>query len=172
MAAQPTRVVTLASMRWRVRAVLPLLALALGMIWAAPANAEVVINERIPISATIGADCLGEPIAVEGFQMTVGTITEDASGGLHFTGHTNIHYSGTGLESGLRYQFANVEQGHDLIAGAEGAVNITLTEVIRVIRQGEKALADDRAITLTFHVTVNPNGEVTTRVDEFRSSCR
>jgi hypothetical protein len=158
---------------WSVgRLALPLLILTAGLTHAAPARAAVVVNERIPIVTTDDSVCLGETFDVVGTLHVLGTLTEDANGGLHFRGSTTFHATAVGLASGATYKIAyHVTHDSNNVA-ADGTPRTAGVLVIdRVIRRGEPRDADDWRVNFMLHVTINANGTVTADVVHEHGGC-
>ncbi len=68
------------------------LALAAGMALA-QATTDTV-NDRSPLAGEVINPCTGELVRFEGTQHLVFHSTEDADGGFHFRGHTNLQATG------------------------------------------------------------------------------
>ncbi|HEY2934376.1 MAG TPA: hypothetical protein VGK99_21770 [Acidobacteriota bacterium] len=148
---------------WPVKvASLAVIALA---FFAAAAQAEVVINETIPIRFD-AFGCNGETVAVEGSIHLQFRITEDQAGGLHIASHTNINGSGTGLVTGTSYRFN--EADNDELNVRALPVESTFTRHVNVIGAGQ---VPNFQIHLTQHITINANGELTADVINESTPC-
>ena len=151
-----------------------LVALILAGVWvvalagSAGARAETVTTvEQIPINFV--TDGCGEPIELSGTLHLVSHVTVDAAGGLHFVSHANPQgVTGRGLTSGTIYQGTGVTRSNfNLTAG--GATEFTSVSSFKIIGRGP---TDNFLVQQVFHVTVNPDGTVTTVVDQFFVKCQ
>jgi hypothetical protein len=128
-------------------------------------NAAVVLNERIETTAFAVSTCSGEPIVGEvDFHEVIG-ITDASSGNFHLKEHLNINGQGTAPTSGTDYTISetiNIEE--NLAAGAEE----TETEHLNLISKGS---APNEVVQFVFHITVTPDGDVTSTVDNFFIKC-
>ncbi len=151
-----------------------LVILALVSVWllalAGPAGARaatVTTVEQIPINF-VTPGC-GEPIELSGTLHLVSHVTFDAAGGAHFASEANPQgVTGRGLTSGTVYQGTGVGRS-TLNFTAGGAAAFTAVGSFKIIGRGP---ADNLLVQSVFHVTVNPDGTVTTVVDQFTSTCR
>ncbi len=151
-----------------------LLALILAGVWvvalagSASARAETVTTvEQIPINF-VTPGC-GEPIELSGTLHLVSHVTFDDAGGIHFVSQANPQgVTGVGLTSGTVYQGTGVGRGNfNLTAG--GATEFTFVGSFKIIGHGP---TDNFLVQTVFHVTVNPDGTVTTVVEQFSVKCQ
>ncbi len=151
-----------------------LVTLALASVWllalagSAGARAETVTTvEQIPLNF-VRFGC-GELIELSGTLHIVSHVTFDAAGGLHFVSQTNPQgVTGIGLTSGTLYQGTGVGRFNINIT-AGGAVGFTAVSSFKIIG---RAPPDNLLVQAIFHVTVNPDGTVTTVVQQFSVNCR
>ena len=149
------------------------LALALMLTAFAPAaraqeEAPGPVNERLPVAFEAENPCTGEALFVEGTLHLVGRTTEDAAGGLHLMGHSNLEGKATSA-SGAGYVL--VPGGNNPVSVRSGALQ-TLASHSKFVRQGEGVAADDFASSWIFHLTVDAEGNIDPVVDKFASECR
>ena len=149
-----------------------LLTLAVALAKPAQAQAETEhFNDRDAIEGVFFNECTGEDVTYEGTQHLVFNSTEDASGGVHFKGHSNIQVLGVS-ESGAKYvahQTDNQQQNFDVVS--DSVSSFTFTDTLQFIRQGSETPEDDFQVKQTFHVTINANGEVTSEVTNQEVEC-
>jgi hypothetical protein len=168
MVAMPNRVKVVVVMSALALAA-GLLALALG---AKPTQAQAEtekINDRATLEGELFNECTGEFVPYEGTEHFVLHITEDASGGFHFRGHTNVQVQGVST-SGAKYVAHATSNSHDFFS--ESAENFTFTQTVQFIRQGSETAEDDFQVKGLEHVTVNANGEVTSSFEELEIECK
>jgi len=154
--------------------------LALPTTTFAQASTEIQ-NEIIPFEQVfpdVGL-CNDEPVLLTGSFHVVTVVTEDNRGnsflygGFHFRTITNlIDISGVGLVTGKRYQLVGAgprivqELGND---DRPFPIINTQSNSLSLISHGN---GDNLQIHMTFHTTINANGEVTSFVDNFTIECR
>jgi hypothetical protein len=146
------------------------LALAAGMALAQATTEK--FNDRIPFTSESFNPCTGEVVRFEGTQHLVFHSTEDADGGFHFRGHTNLQATGVS-DSGAKYivhEGFNSQDKFDVIG--ESATNFTFMVTLQFIRQGSETAEDDFQAKVLSHVTINANGEVTSVVEPGESECK
>jgi opacity protein-like surface antigen len=151
-----------------------LLAMTAALAGAAAAEAQattVTTNEQVPIVVLAFVPCAndgaGELVLLEGTLHVLTHVTIDDQGGLHVRQHFQPQgVSGEGLTTGDKYQGTGVTQTEfNATAGFEQ----TSVNNFRVIGQGPD---NNLLVHSTFHVTVTPNGDVTSVVDNFSVECR
>ena len=125
---------------------------------------------RIPIEETyVGtSSCAGEPIRYSLREQLLIPETLDANGGSHFVFVLNDKgTTGLGLTSGTTYHQtgATVESIHD---GGPFPFTDTFLFLLNLIGTGQ---APDLRLHVSFHVTVNANGDLTALVTNFREEC-
>jgi hypothetical protein len=138
----------------------------------APANAEVVTNEKIDFTGfTVFVPCAnggaGELVTFEGPLHVLITVTLDNRGGFHAKSHFQPQgLSGTGADTGDKYQATGVTQDH-----FNGKVGLTFTSVnnFRIIGQGK---GNNFLVHENLHLTINANGVATAVHDNFSIDCR
>ena len=146
----------------------------IGVLGVAPALAQattVTDNFIEPIDLFVFVPCArggaGEFVELTGTLHILFVTTIDDNGGVH----TKFHFqpqgiSGTGFITGDKYQGTGVTQG-----SFNGRVGFETTFVnnFKMIGQGP---GNNFLIHENFHVTVDPNGEVTASVDNFSVKCK
>jgi hypothetical protein len=165
MVAMPNRVKVVVVMSALALAA-GLLALALG---AKPTQAQAEnfkVNDRFTGEGAFLNTCTGEFVSYEGTEHFVIHITEDASGGFHFRGHTNVQAQGVST-SGAKYVAHSISNSHDKFdVFSESAENFTFTQTLQFIRQRSETSEDDFVLKQVEHVTLNANGEITSVVEK------
>ena len=125
-----------------------------------------------PVNQTV-FNCNGDPVNLSGFVHTATGSTADNSPnpGFHLKFHQNYQdVSGLGA-SGLKYQMPSTA---DLTFYARGPFPEveTFTSTARLVSQGGGPAAPNFNVKITFHVTVNANGTMTSNASRFDSDCR
>jgi hypothetical protein len=142
-----------------------LAAVLFALMLTLPASAESFVNTTIPLSLAIVNPCNGESVTVNGFVHDTIQVTLDDSGGTHVDIHDNFEdVSGIG-SLGNTYQIpsalhaeANTSVGHEN----------TFTETFNVITEGS---TPNFLIHIDFHITVNPDGTVTSSHTNISEEC-
>jgi hypothetical protein len=94
--------------------------------------------------------------------------TIDASGGYHFHIHDVFNGRVVGETSGIQY--VGPQTDHESFhVSSNGALEDTFTLNFRFISRGS---ADNIQTYLLFHITITPNGDVTSEIANIRSVCR
>jgi len=94
--------------------------------------------------------------------------TYDADGGSTFVSHTNLQGATAVGASGATYQVAEVSQVELTNNGPGAQSEETLIHNFHMISPG---IAPNYDMHMTFHVTMNDNGEVTAFVDNTSAEC-
>ncbi len=128
-------------------------------------RAGVVTNIDIPISGSVFNPCNGENVAFAGVDHFTAHITLSNNGRFHIDTHDNIHVTATG-DQGNTY-VGNQEDHSSLngLVGVEQTAPLTFSEIT-------KGSAANFEVHAVFHITVKPNGTITSFVNSFTSSCR
>jgi hypothetical protein len=128
-------------------------------------------NSVFPIALVVFVSCAnggaGEDVALTGNLHDLFHVTLDGTGGFHLRALDNPQgVAGTGLTTGDKYQGTGVTQ-----FTLNGKVGLTETFVdnFRIIGQGP---GNNFLVHENFHVTVNPNGTVTSLHDNFTVECK
>jgi hypothetical protein len=154
--------------------VISFVAVTAALAGAAAAEARattVTTSERVPVTVFAFVPCAndgaGELVLLTGTLHVLTHVTIDDQGGLHVKQHFQPQgVSGTGLTTGDTYHGTGVTQTEfNATAGFEQ----TSINNFRIIGQGPD---NNLLVHSTFHVTVTPNGDVTTVVDNFSVECR
>jgi hypothetical protein len=135
-------------------------------VQAQATNTTIKFSDTFPFS--FFNECAGE--VVSGVVSLKATIHEtiDASGGYHFHFHDVFNGRAVGETSGIRY--VGPQTDHESFhVSSNGALEDTFTLNFRFISQGK---ADNIQTHILFHITITPNGEVTSEIDNFRAVCR
>jgi hypothetical protein len=128
----------------------------------------VTQNETDPFTTEYTDPCNGEVIAFEGFIHMLAHQTADGRGGFHAAFHYNLTVRGLGQTTGATYTGTEA-QSDAFTVKPPYPFNETFTVHTNVIGRGD---APDFRAHITFHVTVNANGELTVAFEKFRAECR
>jgi hypothetical protein len=134
------------------------------------AGAAVTTNEQIPIGIGVFISCAndgaGEVAVLSGTLHVLSAVTIDEQGGRDVVQHFQPQgVSGVGLQTGDRYQGTGVTQSEfNDTAGLES----TYVNNFRIIGQGPN---NKLLVHSVVHVTITPNGHVSTVVDNFSVEC-
>jgi hypothetical protein len=169
-------------MTTRGRAVVLVVALALAasllmlaVVLAKPAQAQAQTftdTDRFPIGGTVYSCNDAELVIVEGTGRTVAHTTIDANGVYHTQLQSNLTGQGEGLDSGDKYVYKSVSSNQLNYSLAPGENFTAILPVsFEFIRQGSDTTTADWKMHALLHETINANGEVTSFVDNFRTSC-
>jgi len=152
--------------RWRRLCWLaPVLAVAFTLLLALPAYAETITNTREPFSGSFTNPCNGAVVTLSGEFHDVFHVTLDGNGGFHSFFHESVHATGVD-DQGNQYEInrAENESQHGLVGGEE-----TVTQIVPIITKGS---APNFIMKDNLHVTVNPDGTVTSFHDNFSTQCQ
>jgi hypothetical protein len=105
-------------------------------ITPAPVKAEVLLNERIPVSTTFLDECTGEEIQITGEAHLMGSITTSKDGTMRRHAHINLHGTGVGLTSGNEYVINDNFKIREVTDPAECGFKYQDVERIRLISKG------------------------------------
>jgi hypothetical protein len=149
-----------------MRRLVPIVAGVLLGLFAAPVASATTSREIVPFRST-ERTCSGERLRVSGELLLISHFTEDSNGGFHV--HFTLvprHVRGV-TPSGVSYK---VVGGDRLIfnGSGHGTEMFTNTGQFMMISEGGD---DNFLFRFTLHVTVNPNGETTSEVDNFSVKC-
>jgi hypothetical protein len=133
------------------------------------ARAAVVTNTSIPFSTTAFVPCAnggaGEVVDLSGQAHLLSTSTINDN---HVSGRFQLNFqdvSGTGEITGAEYHETGV-----LIFESSGTAGFEQTNVVDEHFVG-RGPGNDLDVHVIFHVTINPNGDLTAFVDNFTITC-
>ena len=135
-------------------------------VMAGATNTTIKFSDSFPFS--FFNFCTGE--VVSGVVSVKGTVHEtiDASGGFHF--RINEVYRGRAVGETSGIQYIGPQTDHESFhVSSNGALSDTFTLNFRFISKGK---ADNIQTHLLFHVTITPNGDVTSELSHIRDVCR
>ncbi len=154
-------------MKQKIRVSMLVTAIMAMVLILPAAQAAVIVNEELPISILIPNDCTGDIISSSTTIHQVLAITDDGAGGFHVKTHLNTQDgSAVGLPSGLKYEVRN---SNNFEMNVKAGQEQTFTMTFKLISQGG---ADNLVVKGVFHITINPDGTVTSFVDTFTTECR
>ena len=135
-------------------------------VLAQPASTTIKFSDSFPFS--FFNSCTGEVVSgVVSFKTTVHE-TIDASGGYHFHFHDVYNGRAVGETSGIQY--VGPQTDHESFhVSSNGALEDTFTLNFRFISKGS---ADNILTHILFHVTITPNGVVTSEIANITEVCR
>lgn len=140
-------------------------ALALLPFRAFAAN---VLNETVPLSGSVSNTCNGDTVSLSGTEHLVVNETFDSNGGAHASISINAHLTGTGTPSGDSY-VGNLNASFNENANSGGTITGTEPISFEIISQGSDP---NLIIKALFHITINPDGTVTSYIDTYTADCR
>jgi hypothetical protein len=158
-----------------IRVALPLLTVVFSLVLATTAQASastVTTSSVFPISLTVFVPCAaggaGEFVDLSGNLHDLFHVTLDGSGGFHLDASDNPQgVSGVGETTGTKYQGTGVTR-FDFSGTAGGTYVETDVNNFRIIGQGP---GNNFMVHDNFHITVNPDGTVTSFHDNFSVTC-
>jgi hypothetical protein len=99
-------------------------------------RAEVLLNERIPVSTTFFDECTGEDIQITGEMHVLGSITTTKDGRTRRHAQATLHGTGVGLTSGNQYVINDQLKIREVTDPAECGFKYQDVERIRLISKG------------------------------------
>jgi hypothetical protein len=135
----------------------------------APATARanaVLVNDKYESLTFAPNNCDGTTVILEATWHELFGITLDAAGGFHLTEHTSVHGQGTDAATGIDYVIGDVG---NLSYNGKVGFEETYTESYKLIAKGS---APNALVFVDFHITVTPNGDLTSYHDNFRIVCQ
>ncbi|WP_373495174.1 hypothetical protein [Aquiflexum sp.] len=136
---------------------------AMGLMFVIQVNAQSS-QDRIPFSTTV--DFCGELVDVDGEFHFVSNSVFSNNGNVMLKYHVNGKGTGVGQDSGAVYQWNEVS---NQTFNASKGINYTVTQTFMMIGQGK---APNRKVHLTYHITINANGELTVDVYNLSVECK
>lgn len=140
---------------------------------AAPALAEVLVNDRADIAIDVFVDCAnggaGEMVTLTGPLHTVITETfsgRNVSGKFHFQPQG---VTGTGEVTGASYHATGVTQQTFKTSLQNGQGTLSFVNNFRIIGQGT---GNNFLVHETMHLTFNADGTLTVTHDDFSAECK
>ena len=141
------------------------LAMAALLLIAVTVMAAILINMDIPVSGAVINPCNGETVTFSGVDHFTARVVFDGAGGFHLTTHDNIHVTATGDQGN------SFEGNQEDTSEVNGRVGIEETFVL-TFSEISKGSAPNFEVHMLEHVTVNPNGTITSFVDHITANCR
>jgi hypothetical protein len=146
-------------------------ALAAGFARLPAARAQattITTNETIAFSDSRINPCNGDIVAFSGNIHLVNHVTTDAAGGTHVETHVNYsNVEGLGSPSGATYRVVTT-RNTSYNDSATPQSEMTVIQVINLIGQGS---VPNFRLFMTFHITVNANGQTTSTVSNVSTQC-
>ena len=129
------------------------------------ANA-VITNDKFESVTGAPNNCDGSFLVLTATWHTLFAITFDGAGGFHVKQHVNVQGQGSDAATGVDYVVTDVANSE--FNGSFGFEN-TYTESYNLIAKGK---APNALIQIDYHITVTPNGDVSSYHDNFRIVCQ
>ena len=136
------------------------------------AATTVTTSTRFPISLVVSCPLqgAGEYVALSGSLHDLFHVTLDGAGGFHLDVQDNAQaVSGVGLTSGVKYQGTGVTRFDENFTAGRTSVFTFVNPYFRIIGQGP---GNNLLVHENLHVTVNPDGTVTSFHDNFSLTCQ
>jgi|GEM_PF-3334282 len=140
--------------------------LAPTSVMAQPASTTIKFSDSFPFS--FFNNCTGEVVSGVIRGETTIDQTIDASGGYHFHFHDVYKARAVGETSGIQYVVTEIDHEGSHVS-SNGALEDTYTLNFRFISQGS---ADNILLHILFHITITPNGVVTSEIENITDVCR
>jgi hypothetical protein len=147
-------------------AIIGLMVVALMLVFVLPAQAEVLVNEKTPVTWTTTIPCSGETIVLEGFMHHKEAVTNDGAGGYHVT----ISDHPMGLQG-----VDTAGNKYNGVGGTRWTENVKVGEVytyVNVYRMIGAGKAPNFSVHETYHYTINANGELTVDFVKAKTVCK
>lgn len=147
-------------------AIMGLVVVALMLVFALPAQAEVLVNEKNPVTWTTLIPCSGEMVVVEGYMHHKEAVTADGAGGFHVT----ISDQPMGLQG-----VDTAGNKYNGVGGTRSTENMKVGEVYTLVNNYRfigVGKAPNYNVHETWHYTINANGELTADLDNLRITCK
>jgi hypothetical protein len=129
-------------------------------------QAAVIVNDHSEAVSGSFNYCDGSVVIVAFKFHEVFALTFDGAGGGHFKQHFNEQGQGSDAATGVNYVSNDVGNLEDNYKFGETA---TYTEHYNLIAKGNAPNAD---LFTDFHITITPNGDVSSYHDAFRVRCQ
>jgi hypothetical protein len=152
----------------------PVFVVALALCWAGRATADVVAQTKVPLEGTpVTSPCSPDPAMVlHGDMHLVTRLTIGTGGNVHVGFSTNYQgVTASSLVDDTRYVCNETIEDEAQTLNPFPVV-ISETQDVHMTRQGSDTPDDDFVMHVTFHITINANGEPTAEVDDVTTDCR
>ena len=126
----------------------------------------IVYNDRVESVAFLPNNCNGDLITGTGTFHDLFALTGDGAGGVHVKFHDDFHGKGSDPVSGVDYIGADASNSE---FNAQVGFESTSTLHYNLIAKGN---APNVTLAADFHITMTPNGDVTSFHDHFRLVCQ
>ena len=126
----------------------------------------VLTNDRFESAAFAFDDCNGGIVNLTATFHDLFALTFDGAGGVHVKSHENVNGQGSNSVTGVNYvAVQDINDSFNLTAGQEE----TFTFHFNLIAKGN---TPNEVVQEDFHITVTPNGDVSSFHDHFRVVCQ
>ena len=146
-------------------------AILLTMTLVMPVQAEattIITNDKSQLNMYASIPCTGEIVHLEGILHSTYHAIVDDNGGFHVKYHANPQgVSGVGLFNEGKYRATGVTQGMTTFH-ENGGMTHTYVNNFRIISKGSE---ENYMIHVNSHMTINPDGTITSFHDNVRITC-
>jgi hypothetical protein len=142
------------------------LLLALAPSAAAQATTSVV-RQTVPIHTQLFGSCVGV-LEIDGTLHLLNVITIDPTGSVHIQDMSTLRFTGTNLNTGDRYQATTVSRTSSTIGSDQLPFVVTAVLAEHLI----SPTGPDLLVRGIFHITISPDGTVTSLVSLEHVECR
>ena len=129
-------------------------------------SAQVIRNVHFESQAFAINDCNGDFIQVDAKFHILTAVTFDAAGGYHVTLHDNISGKGTNLATGAEYVISQEDNNQYTVGN--GADEQSIFVHFNMIGKGA---VPNEVLQANFHITITPDGDVSSFHDHFMIKC-
>ena len=133
-----------------------------------PARAEVLLNERMPVTITFLEECSGEEILITGEAHLLGSITTTKDGRMRRHAHVNLNGTGVGLTSGNEYVVNDNFKIREVTDPAECGFKYEDVERIRLISKGAQP---NQMVVIGLKLSQNAECQMTSEITA-ETDCR
>lgn len=144
-----------------------IISLTLLLLPARALAADTTTNEEVPVTSAQVNTCNSDVVLLSGFMHIQNHYYTDNNGGSHLESHTNYQdVTGVGVPSGSTY--TATDNVNTTVNTNQLQTEQTFVQEFNLISRGSEP---NLKIHVTFHVTINANGETTTTVNNTRTVC-
>ena len=134
---------------------------------ALAALVDTTTNEEVPVASTQINTCNGDVVLLSGLMHVQNHYYTDNTGGSHLESHINYQdVTGVGAPSGSTYTATDTVD--TTVNTNQLQSEQTFVQEFNLISHGS---APNFKLRVTFHVTINANGQTTTTVNNTREIC-
>ena len=128
---------------------------------------DTTTNEEVPVATTQINSCNGDVVLLTGMMHVQNHYFTDNDGSSHLESHVNYQdVKGVGAPSGSTYTATNTVD--TTVNSNQAQTEQTFVQEFNLISQGPEP---NLKMHVTYHVTINANGQTTTTVNNTRTVC-